>query len=106
MPRKFSLRRVDFSKTKAFKRLANSSISLSFGTILGRTAPGGAVVVSKKVAKGAVTRNRLKRALRPILVGFLRAKAPSVIVTVRKNIPSRDLRAELEALLAKVPISP
>lgn len=106
MPRKFSLTRADFGKTRVFRRLAGASLSLSFGTIPGRNVPGGAVVVSKKVAKSAVTRNRLKRALRPGIVGFLRGGAPSVIVTVRKDVPSRDLRFELESLLKKVPLSP
>ena len=106
MPRKFSLSRADFAKTRAFRRLAGPSLSLSFGIITGRPVPGGAVVVSKKVAKSAVTRNRLKRALRPVLIGFLRHGTPSLVVTVRKSVPSRDLRTELEGLLAKVPLSP
>jgi|GEM_PF-5196130 len=106
MPRKFSLSRLDFPKTKGFKRLSSPSLSLAFGVIPGRADPGGAIVVSKKVAKVAAVRNRLKRVLRPVLMRFLRAKAPSVIVTVRKNIPSHDLRDELVGLLAKVPVSP
>lgn len=106
MPRRFTLSRADFTKTRAFKRFAGPSLTLSFGTIAGRAVPGGAVVVSKKVAKAAAVRNRLKRVLRPVLMRFLRTNAPSIIVTVRKNVPSRDLRDELEGLLSKVPVSP
>lgn len=106
MPRKFSLSRLDFAKTRGFKRLSSPSLSLAFGVVPGRVHPGGAIVVSKKVAKVAVVRNHLKRVLRPVLMRFLRTKAQSVIVTVRKNIPSRDLRAELEGLIVKIPLSP
>lgn len=105
MPRKQSLSRADFSKTRGFRRLAGAALSVSFGTIPGRTSPGGAIVVAKKVAKSAVVRNRIKRVLRPLLSAFLREDAPSVIVTVRKNVLPRDLRDELEKLLAKTPRS-
>jgi ribonuclease P protein component len=106
MPRKFSLSRADFAKTRGFRRLAGASLSVSYGQIPARPLPGGAIVVSKKVAKSAVTRNRLKRTLRPILLAYLRTGAASAIVTVRKDVPSKGLRLELEGLLAKIPLSP
>lgn len=90
-------------KTRPFRRVSGASLSVSFGAIHGRAVPGGAVVVSKKVASSAVTRNRLKRSLRPSLVRFLRAEGrPSVIITVRKNVTSRELRSELDEVLSRI----
>lgn len=63
-------------------------------------------MVSKKVASSAVIRNRIKRSLRAVLSAYLRKEGcPSIIVMVRKNVPTRQLRSELEAVLQKIPRS-
>lgn len=105
MPRKLSLKRADFAKTRSFERRIAASLSVSFGDIPERPKPGGAIIVPKKAARSAVERNRIKRALRPLLVRYLRYTKRSILVTVRKKISSRDLRAELEELLEKIPLS-
>lgn len=106
MPRKFSLTRADFAKTRHFRRVLGTALSLSFGNLPSRSVPGGAIVVSKKVASSAVIRNRIKRSLRAVLSAYLRKEGcPSIIVMVRKNVPTRQLRSELEAVLQKIPRS-
>jgi len=102
MPRNRSLSRADFAKTKGFRRLPGVFLSIGYGVIPGATASKGALVVSKKVAKRAVERNRIKRAIRPLLGRAVLRTDLSLIVTVRKSALSRDLRAEFEALLRKV----
>ncbi len=101
MPRTLSLSRGDISKTRAFRRLAGRALTLSYGDIPGRRVPGGAVIISKKVARNAATRNRLKRALRPMLARALRDGAPSIIIVIRSAIATRDLQSELDVLLKK-----
>lgn len=102
MPRSKSLTRADFAKTKGFRRLVGAFVSVGYGIIPHQSTGKGAVVVSKKVAKSAVDRNRIKRTLRMLLVRFLTDGGPSIVVTIRKNAPSRDLRADLETVLAKI----
>lgn len=77
-------------------------LSVGYGIIPNQVTGKGAVVVSKKVAKSAVERNRIKRALRSLLVRSLTAGGPSLVVTIRKSAPSRDLRVDLETVLAKI----
>jgi len=63
-------------------------------------------VVSKNVG-GAVVRNRVKRRLRAQMAGLLSMVPPGVDVVVRAqpaaaDLPSAELRAELERLLRSV----
>lgn len=102
MPRNRSLTRADFAKTKGFRRLAGVFLTIGYGTIPGSKVSKGAVVVSKKVAKRAVERNRIKRAIRPLLAQGVANSGLSLIVSVRKSALSRDLRAEFETLLGKI----
>lgn len=102
MPRNRSLTRADFAKTKGFRRLAGVFLTIGYGTIPASKVSKGAVVVSKKVAKRAIERNRIKRALRPLLTNALARGDLSLIVTVRKSALSRDLRAEFETLVGKI----
>jgi ribonuclease P protein component len=67
----------------------------------------GAVVVGKKVAKSAVTRNRVRRRLTAALrESSVITQNPGAFIMITKpgaaNISSRVLRAELQALLARV----
>jgi len=71
MPRNYRLSRGDFAKMRGFQRIQGSLFSLSYGRIPGRAFPGGACVVSSKIASRAVDRKRIQRrvreAVRPLL---------------------------------------
>ncbi len=73
--------------------------SVSMGTIPGRTTPGGACVVSKKAAKDASARNKIKRQVRHALVPLLsRLPSPLVIVCTahREAVGTSFERIQLE----------
>jgi ribonuclease P protein component len=78
-----------------------------YGTIPGRESPGGACVISKKVAGTAIVRNKVKRQVRSGLLPFLgEIRAPLVVILTAKKgaegASAADLRAEIKALTSKI----
>jgi ribonuclease P protein component len=106
MPAKYRVSRAEFKSMRGFKRLSGELFALSWGEIPGRASPGAAVVVSKKVARVARSRNTIKRRARSVLAGALRdLKSPTVFVFIAKKGAGKasfgDVRADIEALIAR-----
>jgi len=106
MPSKNRVSRADFMKMRGFKRVTGTFFTLSWGEILGRRVPGVAVVVSKKVAAQAVTRNSIKRRSRAVLQDMLKKQdSTQVFVLIAKKGSHtalfRDIRADIEGLMAR-----
>ena len=106
MPHKYRLSRADFGYTRAFKRLHGVLFNVSYGRIPSREGPGGACIVSTKVSKSAVVRNRIKRRARAALV-LLLEKSPAIVVLCHAKsgaaqATAGEIHAELEGLLAKI----
>lgn len=76
----------------------------------GRTAPRVAVVVSKKVHKSAVVRNRIRRRIYEQMRGVLQGTPPAIdfVFIVQDTAPAEvshdELVAEVTGLLQKTPI--
>lgn len=102
LPKRLRLTRAEFVKAVTGRR----AVSAHFSVTARNTAQNGGVaaVISKKVAKKAVDRHRLKRqimeALRPhtsptrSLIVYARAGSPT--------LPFQELKAELDALVEQV----
>lgn len=94
------LSRAHFAPSGPEKRLASPHFSLSIRD----AAPGGcAVVVSKKVAKFAVTRHLLKRRVLVVLRPWC-ASGQALVVYARPGaqaLPFKELETELTSLLAR-----
>ena len=107
MPRELRLSRVDFAKTRSFRRIQGAFFSYSYGVIPGRTTKGGACVVSKKVARRAVDRNRIRRQVRGPLI-FVLSTLPSPLVIIcqsKKGVltaRSAEINAEIASLSHKI----
>lgn len=102
---KYGLTREDIKRFKLIKRYQSDFFSLSSGVIVGRKTAGGVCIVSKKVARSAVARNRIKRQFREALRPLLRTLPPERVLvgTARKGAAtasSEELRRDL-ALLTK-----
>ena len=100
LPRRVRLARTGFAHTGAEKKLVSQHFSVSF-------RPGQAgcgVVISKKVEKTAVGRNRLKRRISTTLLPWC-DESRAIIVYARagsQTLPFQALHTELSILLAKL----
>ncbi len=103
MPTKYRLARADFTHTRHFRRLHGTFFSYSYGIISGRSLPGAACVVSRKVASSAVARNRIKRRARGPLLELLKGfKAPLIIIATAKKAATEASSAEIAAEIASL----
>ncbi len=107
MPHLYRISRSEFQDMRGFKRLNGSLFTLSWGSLPGRTTPGGACIVSSKVAPRAVDRNKIKRRCRSILAQIL-AKSPAgklYIMVAKKaalDASYREVQKEIASLIARV----
>ena len=86
-------------------------MTLAIGSILGRGERGFAVIVSKKAARKAVDRNRIKRRMRAIFREFHSAfPAGTVVLAYAKSgasrVPMAQLREETGDLLRRAQCVP
>ncbi len=99
------LSRLDFNHFKVGRRLSGAFLSLALGAVGGRPHGGFACVVSKKAARRAVDRNRIKRRVRAIIRESVLPKS-SVLIVYAKAGASRatmdELREEIATLLRRL----
>ena len=98
-----NLSRPDFAKVND-DRTAKRLSSEHFSIVMSRAAAvqGCAVVVSKKVAKGAVQRHLLKRRVREVIRPWCAEHQAGVIVYARAGsapLPYSQIASELQKLL-------
>jgi ribonuclease P protein component len=101
LPKKLRLTRETFPDTRGLKRASSAHFSVSYGD----SAKGGvAVVISKKVAKLAVSRHLLKRRILSVARPFVNGKHVIVIHTRpgAAGIPFTELKNELISLLGSI----
>lgn len=102
LPKSLRLSRHDFPDTRGLKRVTSPHFSISYGD-----APkgGSAVVISKKVARLAVSRHLLKRRVLAVLRPYA-SDGRALIVHARADagtIPFPELREELLSLVRTIP---
>ena len=107
MARSNHLSRADFPSSVATRRASNELFSAAVWPLTQGLEPKFACVVSKKVARKAVDRNRLKRRCRAAGAALLPSLIePLVIVIYPKigvlTVSFTELRRSLEALLVKM----
>ncbi len=106
MPASYRLSRADFTTLKVLTRIHGELFSYSIASLPSRTTPGGACIVSTKVARSAVKRNFIKRAARIALSSLFEKAAPIVVLChakkTAKNASAKDIRAEIEGLRKRV----
>lgn len=106
MPSRYRLSRADFAHTRRLARETGRFFMFSYGTVPNRTFPGVACVISGKIAKNAVRRNRLRRRVRAILLPFCAgASAPTVFVLMAKKGAAEasfeEIQADIESFLKR-----
>lgn len=111
MSARYRLSRHDFTRLQTKRRVSGVYITLAIGVVPGRSRSGFACVVSKKAARHAVDRNRIKRRVRAIFREIYPSFTPGmVVVAYAKNGSSRttmvQLRDDIHTLLSKVHITP
>lgn len=102
LPRTRRLQREGFESARSLRRAASPHFSLSYGKAPG--AGGAAVVVSKKVAKLAVSRHLLKRRVLSVIAPYVR-EDEALIVHARPGaaaLPFPVLKDELVSLLSDI----
>lgn len=102
LPRHLRLPREAFENTPGMRRAVSSHLSLSY--LDGAEIGGCAVVVSKKVARLAVSRHLIKRRIKAVLKEWC---IPGRIIVVHARsgiapVPFAALKEELDALLRSV----
>lgn len=101
LPRNMRLSRAHFAPSGPEKRLASPHFSVS---IRNTSGPGGcAVVVSKKVARFAVSRHLLKRRVLVVVRPWCK-RSVALVVYARPGAPTLPfgvLQEELSSLLAR-----
>lgn len=100
LPRRVRLARTGFAHTGTEKKLASQHFSVS----LRKGQAGCGVVISKKVEKTAVGRNRLKRRISATLLPWC-TEAHAIVVYARagsQTLPFQELHTELSLLLSKL----
>ncbi|MFZ2887314.1 MAG: ribonuclease P protein component [Minisyncoccia bacterium] len=103
MPRSSRLSRADFKLMRGFRRIQGRFFSLSFGTIAGRSSPGAAIIVSKKTAALAATRNRIKRRGRSVLKEVAQKNDPVLVLVAKKGAAEAafsDIQKDIQGLVA------
>lgn len=107
----YRLSRHDFTRLQTKRRISGAYITLVISVVPGRSRSGFACVVSKKGARHAVDRNRIKRRVRAIFRDIYPSFAPGmVMVAYAKNGSARtsmvQLRNDIHTLLTKAHITP
>ena len=101
LPRSLRLSRDEFPDTRGLKRASSPHFSVSYG----ESSKGGvAVIISKKVARLAVSRHLLKRRVLAVLRSFAH-KNLILVVHTRPGaaaVPFPVLRDELNSLLRSI----
>jgi ribonuclease P protein component len=101
LPKKLRLTRQTFPDTRGLKRASSIHFSVSYGD----SSKGGiAVVISKKVARLAVSRHLLKRRVLAVARPFVSGNFVMVIHTRAgaADIPFTELKNELISLLRSI----
>ena len=100
LPRRARLARAGFAHTGTEKKLASQHFSVS----LRKNQTGCGVVISKKVEKTAVGRNRLKRRISATLLPWCNESYAIVVYTRAgsQTLSFQELHTELSLLLAKL----
>jgi ribonuclease P protein component len=102
LPRLLRLSRQGFENARGLRRTTSPHFSISYGHTPGQG--GSAVIVPKKVIKGAVTRHLLKRRVRAILAPWS-DKELTLILSARKGaaeLPYPELQDELSSALTVI----
>ncbi len=105
------LSRHDFNHLKVERRVGGTYLTLAIGSVHGRQVRGFACVVSKKAARKAVDRNRIKRRIRAIFQKIIPSLPhPTVVVVYAKSGASNaqidDLRKDIYPLLTRLGVIP
>jgi ribonuclease P protein component len=102
LPKSFRLTRQDFPDTRVLKRVTSPHFSISYGPSLNG---GIAVVISKKVARLAVSRHLLKRRILAVLRPYVSDTLVLVVHTRTgaSAIPFPELKEELLSLVRSIP---
>jgi ribonuclease P protein component len=102
LPRRLRLSRASFATSKGGVRLTSPHFSVS----LARTANSGgcAAIISKKVARLAVTRHRLKRRILVVLRPWCKKEYALTVFakTGCASLPFQTLKEELSVLLGRL----
>lgn len=99
LPRSHRLPRAGFEQIAGLQRAASRHFSISYMGVA--SLSGGAVVVSKKVAKRSVDRHQLKRRIKAVMKPWL-VSGRVLIIHARTGagtLPFSELEAELTQLL-------
>lgn len=108
LPKKHRLNRAQFGKVFSSGTLLHSEhFSIKWTDVLGNIEPRFAVVVSKKVSRSSVGRNRIRRRYYEMLRGLLSQvpEGTAGIILIRPraaSLPPWDLEKELEELLFRM----
>lgn len=101
LPRSLRLSRGEFPDTRGLKRALSAHFSISYE----KSSNGGvAVVISKKVARLAVSRHLLKRQILAVLRPYASEKLVFIVNarTGAASIPFPELKDELNSLLRSI----
>ena len=101
LPRSLRLSRREFPDTRGLKRASSDHFSISYGE---SPKGGAAVVISKKVARLAVSRHLLKRRIMSVIRPYMHEKLALVVHTRpgAASIPFPELKDELNSLLRSI----
>jgi ribonuclease P protein component len=99
LPRSRRLPRAGFEQIAGLKRSASRHFSISY--MASAPVSGGAVVVSKKVAKHSVDRHQLKRRIKAVMKPWCLSGRVLIVHarTGAATLPFSELEPELTALL-------
>lgn len=102
LPKSLRLSRQEFPDTRGLKRVTSRHFSISYGDA---TKGGVAVVISKKVARLAVSRHLLKRRVLAVLRPYVTEHRVLVVHTRAGAgiIPFPELKDELLSLIQSIP---
>lgn len=101
LPKSLRLTRQTFPDTRGMKRVTSAHFSISYGD---STSGGVAVVISKKVARLAVSRHLLKRRVLAVLRPYVSPKRILVVHTRAgaASLSFPELKEELLSLVTQI----
>lgn len=102
LPRSLRLTRRGFEESRGLRRAHSPHFSISYG--YSETAAGSAVIVPKKVVKGAVTRHLMKRRIRAILRPYSSSNR-ILIVSAKAGadaLPYAEIEKEISSVLDSI----
>lgn len=103
MPHVYRLSRHDFDTLLIQGRTRGRLFSVAMGSISGRGIPGGACIISKKVAREAVVRNGVKRKVRQALAPLLSTMTtPSVFVCTAHREAAHASFEEIQSEISRL----